>query len=188
MQRSGSRQSTTVRVRRGDQKDEARGASVLLFQARRSNLGLDVSQPGDGLDPDGHAAAAQDHVPRAQVAGDWNRFLKADVPFRREAPLESIQERKLGLVAKRWPGWIELRVQAKPDDSGVHRQVGEGNERNASGFDAAQAPTCCAERSGYVGLIQARAQPSLAKVVTDAVEQPDDLTRDFGPSWLAVGP
>jgi hypothetical protein len=89
--------------------------------------------------------------------------------------LESIQERELGLVAERWPGRIELGVEMKAHDSGVRRQVGEGDDPNAPVFDTPQPTTRSAEHPGYVGLVQPRAQPGFAKVVTDGVEQPNDM-------------
>jgi hypothetical protein len=174
-------------VGRGDQQHEALNRSVPLLQARRSDLGLDVSYPRDRLDPDRHATAAQDHVPRAQVAGEWDRFFQADVPYRREAPLKTVKERELGLVAERWPGRIELRVQAKPDDSGVHYHVGEWDERNAPTLDTSQSPAGRAKAPRDIGLGEARAQPSLAQLITDGVKKPDDSTRGLGSLWLAVG-
>jgi hypothetical protein len=77
------------------------------------------------------------------VAEEWDWFFQADVLRRREAPLESVQECELGLVTERWPGRIELGVETKADDSGVHRQVGEWDERNAPSLDAPQSPASC---------------------------------------------
>jgi hypothetical protein len=55
------------------------------------------------------------------VAEEWDRFFQADVPGRREAPPESVQERELGPVTERWPGGIELGAETKADNSGVRR-------------------------------------------------------------------
>jgi hypothetical protein len=63
----------------------------------------------------------------------------------------------------------------KAHDSCVRRQVGEGDDPNAPALDAPQTPPCCAEHPGYVGLVQPRAQPGFAKVVTDGVQQPNDM-------------
>ena len=167
---AGRSQGTSIACGIPDQEDDPSGI-VANLQGQLPLQGLKVDELGLGLDTNAPrllAPVADDSVPGAEIAFDWEGNLDLPAQVRMKPGSEPLEERDVGSIADRISGRIGLEAELESNDREPGSNIRNDDALQLAVLKSPELRHRGARSAGHIPQAQSGTKPRLPELTSEA--------------------